>query len=145
MRREARGQADGILMKYTAEAEGMRKLLSSKAQGYKELIDGAGNDPQAAATLLLLEKMEELVKYQTEAIANLKIDKITVWDSGGKNGEGSATSSFISNLFKSLPPLQDISKMAGVELPDYLGSVVEDEEYEIEYEVEDEDEDGITA
>jgi flotillin len=63
-----------------------------------------------------------LVARQVEAISNLKIDKITVWDSGG-NGDGSSTSNFISNLFKSLPPLQDISEMAGVQLPEYLGKV----------------------
>ncbi|MCD6475038.1 MAG: hypothetical protein J7K85_02085 [Anaerolineaceae bacterium] len=131
IRREARGRADGVLMAYEAEAEGIKKVLASKAAGYKALVAGAGNDPQAAATLLLLEKMEELVKYQTEAIQNLKIDKITVWDSGG-NGDGSATSNFISNLFKSLPPLQDVSKMAGIQLPDYLGSVVEEEVEDID-------------
>lgn len=125
-RRVAKGEADAILYKYQAEAEGLKRLLASKAEGYQSLVAGAGGDPQSAATLLLLEKLEELVKYQTEAIKNLKIDKITVWDSGGNN-EGSATSNFISNLFKSLPPLQDVSKMAGVELPAYLGSTVKEE------------------
>ena len=75
-----------------------------------------------AATLLMIEKLEELVARQVEAISNLQIDKITVWDSGG-NGDGSSTSNFISNLFKSLPPLQDISEMAGFELPEYLGNL----------------------
>ena len=70
----------------------------------------------------MIEKLEELVSRQVEAISNLKIDKITVWDSGG-NGDGSSTSNFISNLFKSLPPLQDISEMAGVQLPEFLGRV----------------------
>ena len=82
----------------------------------------AVRDAQAASTLLMIEKLEDLVSRQVEAISNLKIDKITVWDSGG-NGDGSSTSNFISNLFKSLPPLQDISEMAGVQLPDYLGKV----------------------
>ncbi len=122
MRREARGEADGILAKYEAEAEGTRKLLEAKAEGYRKLIESVGGDPQAASTLLMIEKMEELVARQVEAISNLKIDKITVWDSGG-NGDGSSTSNFISNLFKSLPPLQDISEMAGVQLPEYLGKV----------------------
>ncbi len=124
IRREARGVADGILAKYEAEAEGIRKLLAAKAEGYKELIDSVGGDSQAAATLLMIEKLEELVSRQVEAISNLKIDKITVWDSGG-NGHGSSTSNFISSLFKSLPPLQDISDMAGLELPEYLGKVVD--------------------
>ncbi|MBE7558302.1 hypothetical protein HS125_04905 [bacterium] len=67
----------------------------------------------------MIEKIEEIVARQVEAIKNLKIDKITVWDSGGANG--SSTSSFISSLIKSLPPLQEIAQMAGVELPGYLG------------------------
>jgi flotillin len=122
IRRHAKGEADGILAKYQAEAEGVRKLLESKAEGYRQLVESVGGDPQAASTLLMIEKLEELVSRQVEAISNLKIDKITVWDSGG-NGDGSSTSNFISNLFKSLPPLQDISQMAGFELPEYLGKV----------------------
>jgi len=123
VRREAKGVADGILFKYEAEAEGMQKLLSAKADGYQKLVKSVGGDSQAAATLLMIEKLEELVSRQVEAISNLKIDKITVWDSGA-SGE-SSTANFVSNLFKSLPPLQDISEMAGFELPEYLGKVKE--------------------
>ena len=121
-RREAKGEADGILFKYQAEAEGMQKLLEAKAAGYRKLVESVGGDAQAASTLLMIEKMEELVARQVEAISHLKIDKITVWDSGG-NGDGSSTSNFIANLFKSLPPLQAISEKAGVQLPEYLGKV----------------------
>ncbi len=124
-RRDAKGEADGILFKYEAEADGMRKLLDAKAAGYRQLVESVNGDAQAAATLLMIEKLEELVARQVEAISNLKIDKITVWDSGG-NGDGSSTSNFISNLFKSLPPLQDISEMAGFELPEYLGKAVKE-------------------
>jgi flotillin len=126
IRREAKGEADGILFKYQAEADGMRKLLDAKAAGYRQLVESVNGDAQAAASLLLIEKLEELVARQVEAISNLKIDKITVWDSGG-NGDGSSTSNFIANLFKSLPPLQDISEMAGFELPEYLGKAVREE------------------
>jgi len=119
IRREARGTADGILAKYQAEAEGMRKLLEAKADGYRKLVESVGGNAQAASTFLMIEKLEELVARQVEAISNLKIDKITVWDSGGQ-GDGSSTSNFIANLFKSLPPLQAISEMAGLELPEYL-------------------------
>jgi flotillin len=122
-RREARGIADGILARYEAEADGTRKLLEAKADGYRSLVESVGGDSQAAATLLMIEKLEELVSRQVEAISNLKIDKITVWDSGGGSGSGSSTSNFIANLFKSLPPLQEIADMAGLELPEYLGKV----------------------
>ncbi len=47
-----------------------------------------------------------------------------MWDSGsGKNGEKTATADFMSNMIKSLPPLHDVAKMAGLDLPEYLGSV----------------------
>ena len=124
-RRIARGEADSILMRFEAEAAGVRKLLASKAEGYDALVDSCDGDARAAATLLMIEKMEELVKLQVEAIRNLKIDKITVWDSG--SGTGSSTANFVSGLVKSIPPLQDISAMVGVELPEYLGKMAEED------------------
>lgn len=126
IRREARGNADSILMKYEAEALGVQKLLESKASGYAALVEGCNGDAKAAATLLMIEKMEELVARQVEAISNLKIDKITVWDSGGNDKGESSTANFVANLMKSLPPLHDISSMVGLELPDYLGKMADD-------------------
>jgi flotillin len=124
-RRIARGEADAILARYNAEAEGTKAVLAAKASGYKDLVSSAGGDPRAAATLLMVEKIEAIVAKQVEAISNLTIDKITVWDSGG-SGDGSSTSNFVSSLIKSLPPVHDVAKMAGVDLPDYLGSMQDD-------------------
>jgi len=122
----AKGEADGVLMKYQAEAEGMKALLEKKAEGYRKLIESAGGDSKAAATMLMIEKLEAIVARQTEAISKLKIDKITVWDSA--SGEkGSSTANFISSLVKSLPPVQDVAAMAGMELPEYLGKIKQDE------------------
>ena len=125
-RRIARGEADAILAKYEAEAEGVKQVLEAKAQGYSNLVSSASGDPKAAATLLMVEKIEEMVSAQTEAIRNLKIDKITVWDSGNDKDGNSATSNFVSSLVQSLPPIHDVAKMSGVELPDYLGSMTEE-------------------
>ena len=61
-----------------------------------------------------------MVKTQAEAIKNIKIDKITVWDGGNKDGEKGSTANFISGLYKSVPPLQEMFNMAGMELPEYL-------------------------
>jgi len=125
LRREARGQADAILAKYEAEAKGVRQVLDSKAEGYRALVESCQGDARSAATLLLVEKIEHMVGLQVEAIRNLKIDKITVWDSGsGKDGT-SSTAAFASSLIKSLPPLHEVAKMAGVDLPEYLGTMVE--------------------
>ena len=120
-RREARGQADSILMKYEAESLGLQKLLEAKAFGYQRLVQSCNGDTQAAANLLLIEKLSEIVQAQVAAISHMKIDKVTVWDSGGRNAGGNATSDFVSGLVKSLPPLHEIAAMAGVELPEYLG------------------------
>jgi flotillin len=132
-RREAKGQADAILLKYQAEAEGLRKVLESKAAGYLELVRGCNGDAKAVATLLMTEKIEKIVEMQVEAIRNIKIDKVTVWDSAGGAKDGTATSNFLSGLIKSIPPLHDVAKMAGVELPEYLGrmAVGKDEKSEV--------------
>jgi len=125
-RRVASGEADAVLAKYRAEAEGVQAVLEAKAAGYSSLVASAGGDAKAAATLLMVEKIEDIVARQVEAISNLQIDKITVWDSaGGGSGEGS-TANFVSSLIHSLPPVHDVAKMAGVDLPDYLGSMKEE-------------------
>ena len=123
-RREARGEADAIVAVKTAEAEGIKKVLDAKAEGYNRLVVSCGDSAKDAATMLLVEKLEEIVKLQTEAIKNIKIDKVTVWDSGNSE-KGSSTAQFLSSLVKSLPALHDIASMAGVKLPDYLGKTTE--------------------
>ncbi|MDE0557275.1 MAG: SPFH domain-containing protein [Candidatus Poseidoniaceae archaeon] len=122
----AQGQADATLAKYNAEAAGQQAVLEAKAAGYAQLVKSAGGDAKAAATLLMVEKIEALVARQTEAISNLKIDKITVWDSGNGGDGGGSTANFVSSLIKSLPPVHDIAAMAGVDLPDYLGNIKEE-------------------
>lgn len=58
---------------------------------------------------------------QVEAIKNIKIDKITVWDTMGGNGNGTpTTANFLSGMLKSVAPLKDVFKTAGMELPKYL-------------------------
>lgn len=125
----AKGEAEAILAIKQAEAEGIQKLLDAKAKGYKQLIEACGDDAKSASTMLLIEKLEEIVKLQAEAIKNIKIDKITVWDSGnnGDGSKGSSTSNFISQFVKSLPALHDVASMAGLELPEYLGRISKDE------------------
>ena len=130
----ARGEAEAILAIRQAEAEGIQKLLDAKAKGYKQLVAACGDDARSASTMLLIEKLEEIVKLQVEAIKNIKIDKITVWDSGSKEGDngGSSTSNFISQFVKSLPALHDVAAMAGLDLPKYLGQVTKIETIEEE-------------
>ncbi len=124
----AKGEAEAMLMIKQAEAEGILRLLDAKAKGYKQLVESCGDDAKSASTMLLIEKLEEIVKLQVEAIKNIKIDKITVWDSGngGDPSKGSSTSNFLSQLTKSLPALHDIASMAGLEMPQFLGHMKEE-------------------
>ena len=127
LRLEAGGQADAILARYQAEAAGVQKVLEAKAEGYRKLMAACAENPQIAPTLLLIEKLPELVAEQVKAIQNLKIDKITVWDSGGPKlggGKGS-TADFLSSLIGSLPPMHELARQAGIELPGVLGKVRE--------------------
>ncbi|MDG2433528.1 flotillin family protein [Flavobacterium sp.] len=117
----AKGEADAIFAKMEAESKGLYEILTKQAEGYKEVVSAAGGDPTKAFQLLLIEKLPELVKTQVEAVKNIKIDKITVWDSGnnGDNGAGS-TANFVSGMMKTVPPLNDLFNMAGLNLPTYL-------------------------
>ncbi|MEE8153756.1 MAG: SPFH domain-containing protein [Phycisphaerales bacterium] len=128
-RREARGEADAILAKYMAEAEGTQKVLEAKAEGYRQLVKACEANPQLAPTLLMIEQLPTLVSEQVKAIQNLKIDKITVWDSGGGNGgglsRGGTTADFLSSLIGSLPAMHELAAQAGIELPTVLGKVAD--------------------
>lgn len=121
LRERAKGEADAIFAKLEAEARGMYEILTKQAEGLDRIVKAAGNSPKDAVLLLISDKLPELVKMQTEAIKNIKIDKITVWENG-QNGDGkSTTANFVSGLYKAVPPLKDIFDMAGMDLPNYLG------------------------
>ena len=122
-RREARGQADAIFAKLDAEARGNYEILKAKGTGFKEIISACGNDANDASKMLMIEKLEEIVALQTEAIKNIKIDKVTVWEGSGDKDGKTSTANFLSGMMQSLPPLHDVADMAGVELPDYLGKI----------------------
>jgi flotillin len=122
IRENAKGEADAIFAKMEAEAKGLFEILTKQAQGYKDVVAAAGGDPTKAFQLLLIEKLPELVKTQVEAVKNIKIDKITVWDSanGGSSDGNTTTANFVSGMMKTVPPLNDLFNMAGLNLPSYL-------------------------
>ena len=126
IRRKARGEADAIFARMEAEAKGQQEILTRQAEGMRAIVEAAGGDANAAVKLLIAEKLEDLVAIQVEAIKNIKIDKITVWDSGQGGADGqSSTAGFISGLMKSVPPLNELFKQAGMELPELLGKDIE--------------------
>ena len=127
IRENAKGEADAIFLKMEAEAKGLFEILTKQAEGYKDVVGAAGGDPTKAFQLLLIEKLPELVKTQVEAVKNIKIDKITVWDSGNGANDNSSTANFVSGMMKTVPPLNDLFNMAGLNLPTYLKGANETE------------------
>ena len=128
VRRKAKGEADAIKMKKIAEAEGMFAVLEKQALGFEKIVKASGGNADSAVKMMMTDKMEELLRVQVEAIKNIKIDKVTVWDSGANGKDGSSTSNFISSMIKSVPPLSEMYKMVGMEMPEYLGKVSGDGE-----------------
>ncbi|NJN26305.1 MAG: flotillin family protein [Cyclobacteriaceae bacterium] len=120
IRRQAKGEADAIFFKMQAEANGMLEILSKQAEGFQKIVEAAGSNSRDAVLLMIADKLPEIVKSQVEAIKNIKIDKVTVWDSGSNGNGTNATSNFLSGLAKSLPPIEDLLKNAGIELPALL-------------------------
>ena len=127
IRRKARGEADAILAKMQAEAQGAQEILLKQADGLRQIVSAAGGDADSAVRLMLADKMEELMRIQVDAVKNIKIDKVTVWDGGeGRDGK-TATAGFVSGLMKSIPPMNEMFDMAGMQLPQFLGTKKADE------------------
>lgn len=130
-RREAKGEADAIYMKMEAQAKGIYEILSKQAEGFEMLVKAAGNNSKDAVMMMIADKLPELVKTQVEAIKNIKIDKVTVWETGnGKDGKTS-TANFMQGMLGSIPPLDDVFKSAGLELPDYLKGTTKPDSAEV--------------
>lgn len=120
-RREARGEADAIFYRMKAQADGINEILTKQAAGFKDLVAAANGDPNKAVTLMIADKLQDLVKTQVEAIKGIKIDKVTVWDNLGNGTDGTpSTAKFLGGMLKSLPPFEDVFNMAGMELPSIL-------------------------
>ncbi len=100
-----------------AEAQGFQTQLDSKAAGYKALVEACNSDTQLTAALLLIEKLTELTHIQAEAVKNLPIEKIIVWDGGGDGG----LKDLGKRLMGVLPPMHELARITGLELPEFLG------------------------
>ena len=127
LRRTAKGEADAIYAKMEAEARGVEEILKKQAAGFAEIVQSAGGDSNAALQLLIADKLEDLMKVQVEAIKNIKIDKVTVWDSGAGTDGKTSTANFLSGMMRSVPPLEEVFALAGMSLPEILGKKAEEE------------------
>jgi len=123
----AEGEAAAIYAKLEAEARGNYEILAKKGQGLKMIVESCGG-AQQAFQMLMLEHMDHLAETAAKAIANIKFDKVIVWDGGqGSEGGGNATAGFLKNLAGALPPMMQIMKdVGGVEMPEYFGKLTEE-------------------
>ncbi len=127
IRRVKQGEADGLQAVMEAEAAGYLASLTQRAQGLGAMMDKAGGSAELAALMMIVDQMPKLVEEQVKAISNLKIDNVTVWDSGGGKGQGGQTANFLSSLMGSLPPMHELAANVGIRLPEFLGEVEEGE------------------
>ena len=107
------------------EAKGIEALLSAQADGLGKIVNAAGGDSGQAFMLMMADKMPELMKLQTEALQNLKIDKVLVMDGG--SGEG--VSNFVQGFAQALPFAHEVAQLGGVKLPGlFMGERIEGNE-----------------
>lgn len=115
------GEAAGLKTYMEAEAAGTLAQLEARAKGFQSIVTAAGGADKAAQ-LMVTEQLPGLVAEQVKAISGIKIDKLTVWDSGRTGEDGKTrTADFLSGLVGSVPPLHEIATNVGIELPGYLG------------------------
>ena len=116
---EAEGEATRAKM--AGEALGRMEILTKMADGFRDIVHAANGDPDKAARLMIVDKLESIAEVQASAISNIDFEKVVVYD----NGQGNAVGQFLGGLTKALPPFHEVAKMAGIELPEYLGELAE--------------------
>jgi flotillin len=127
---EAEGEASAIYARLEAEARGQFEILAKKGEGLKQIIDACGS-AEKAYQMLMLEHIDKLAETSAQAIANIKFDKVVVWEGGhSSNGNGNGTSNttaFLHNLVRMMPPMMQVMKdVGGVEMPAYVGKLTPD-------------------
>jgi flotillin len=125
---EAEAEAAAIYARLEAEAKGNYEILAKKGEGLRAIVEACGGS-QAAFQMLMLEHMDKLSETAAKAISNIKFDKVVVWDGGGKDGQGTATSGFLRGLASAIPPMLQIMRdVGGVEMPEYFGKLMTEAE-----------------
>lgn len=116
----ALAEAEAILSVAKAESESLKLKMMAQADGIRNIIESAGGNHGAATSILMLDKVQDIYKMQTEAVANMKIDKLTVWD----NGKGDGVKNVVSDLLSAVPPISDILSGQGFGIPSFLAKEI---------------------
>src|SRR5271170_2182221 len=118
----AESEGKKIMSLKQAEAWGIQAVLEGRAEGFRKLVASAGGNTNEAVVVLLADQLPELIDSQMKGISNLKIDKVVVWG-GGENGGKGAIGALLKDLITGLPPVTDLARAAGIDLPPVLGRV----------------------
>jgi len=118
-------EAGAIFAKLDAQARGEYEVLSKRAEALGQLVDKAGG-AREAFQLLMVDQLPVLAETAAKAMANIKFDKVVVWEGGNNNGGVGGTAGFIQNMAKSMPPMMEILRSAGFEMPAFLGTMTPD-------------------
>ena len=114
-------EGDAVRAKMAGEAMGRMEILTKMADGFRDIVTAAGGDADKAARLMIVDKLEHIAQVQASAISNIDFEKVVVYDSGN----GNAVGKFLGGLTQALPPFHEVAKMAGIELPAFLGEIAE--------------------
>jgi len=118
----AESEAKKILALKQAEGWGIKTVLEGRAEGFRQLVAAAGGNASEAVVVLVADQLPAMIDSQMKGISNLKIDKIVVWG-GGEGGAKGGVSHLLKDLITGLPPVTDLARAAGIELPSVLGKV----------------------
>ena len=118
----AEAEGKRVLTVKQAEGLGIKAVLEGRAEGFRQLVASAGGNSNEAVVVLIADQLPDLVESQMKGISNLKIDKVVVWGGGEEGGKG-GISGLLKDLITGLPPVTDLARAAGVELPAVLGRV----------------------
>jgi flotillin len=118
----AEAEGKRVLTVKQAEGLGIKAVLEGRAEGFRQLVAAAGGNSNEAVVVLVADQLPAMIDSQMKGISNLKIDKVIVWG-GGEQGAKGGISSLLKDLITGLPPVTDLAKAAGIELPPVLGRV----------------------
>lgn len=121
VRINAQGDADSIRLRADADAHKIKTQLEAQAEGIRSIVEACNGDPHAAIQMLLVDKAEEIMAIQADAIKHLKIDSVTLW--GGQGSQGGGTGSvgdFVKDIFTMFPQVQDMLNTKNLSLPSSL-------------------------
>lgn len=122
---EAEADMEQQILAGKGRGEAFQAELEGQAKGFEAIVQAAGGNVDKAAMLMIVDKLDKIAELQAKAISNIKFDKIVVMDGGGNGQNGSTTANWLSGITKALPGLHEFAEMAGVRLPDMLGSILE--------------------